>query len=155
MYLISEIACLEAISNSGIDDIHLCQKICALGRRIKLTETCGSRPEPPFTVTGVLNPKQLNKNITAAFRLAARIYLCSLAPNFSPSQATCIDQVSGLALALEYIPAGPDGFDRSVIWVYLIGGSVSMVSSPFRSLFNNRLLSLGELADQGNFGRVA
>jgi hypothetical protein len=52
------------------------------------------------------------------------------------------------------MPSGPAGFDRSLVWVYLIGGSVSTASSPFRSLFAERIMDLGDLADFGSFGRV-
>ncbi len=154
MYLISEIACLEALKRDGMGDIQLCQHVHSLGDQIGLTEIGESGPKIPFNANGVLSPKQLSKNITAAFRLAARIYLCSLVPGFSPSQASCVGLVSKLATVLEFIPSGPGGFDRSLVWVYLIGGSVSTMSSPFRTLFNDRIMGLGDLADFGSFGRV-
>jgi len=56
---------------------------------------------------------------------------------------------------LEFIPSGPGGFDRSLVWVYLIGGSVSTLGSPFRALFDERVLGLGELSEFGSFGRLA
>ena len=140
MYLISEIACLEALKNDGMDDIQLCQHVHSLGDQIGLTEINESGPKIPFDANGVLLPKQLSKNITAAYRLAARIYLCSLVPGFSPSQASCVGLVTKLAQALEFIPSGQCGFDRSLVWVYLIGGSVSTLSSPFRGLFGKAAL---------------
>ncbi|KAI9731291.1 MAG: Transcriptional regulatory protein pro1 [Claussenomyces sp. TS43310] len=155
MYLISEIACLEALKRDGMDDIQLCQHVHSLGDQIGLTEIGESGPKIPFNAQGVLSPKQLSKNITATFRLAARIYLCSLVPGFTPTQASCIGLVAKLASALEFIPSGPGGFDRSLVWVYLIGGSVSTLSSPFRNLFEERIMGLGELAQFGSFGRLA
>lgn len=155
MYLISEIACLEALKRDGMGDIQLCQHVHSLGDQIGLTELGESGPKIPFSSEGVLSPKQLSKNITAAFRLAARIYLCSLVPGFSPSQASCVGLVSKLATVLEFIPSGPCGFDRSLVWVYLIGGSVSTMSSPFRTLVNDRIMGLGDSADFGSFGRAA
>ncbi|RQM06910.1 hypothetical protein DH86_00000040, partial [Scytalidium sp. 3C] len=154
MYLISEIACLDALKKDGMDDIQLCQHVHALGDQIGLTELGETGPKIPFNANGVLSPKQLSKNITAAFRLAARIYLCSLVPGFAPSQASCVGLVTKLASVLEFIPSGPQGFDRSLVWVYLIGGAVSTAASPFRTLFNERVLALGELADTGSFGRL-
>jgi hypothetical protein len=155
MYLISEIACLEALKKDGMDDIQLCQHVHALGDQIGLTEIGESGPKIPFNANGVLSPKQLSKNITAAFRLAARIYLCSLVPGFSPSQASCVGLVSKLSQVLEFIPAGPIGYDRSLVWVYLIGGSVSTAGSTFRAFFDERLVGLGDNANFGSFGRVA
>ncbi|KIN04789.1 hypothetical protein OIDMADRAFT_115392 [Oidiodendron maius Zn] len=155
MYLISEIACLEALKRDGMDDMELCQHVHSLGDEIGLTEIGETGPKIPFHSNGVLNPKQLSKNMTAAFRLAARIYLCSLVPGFSPSQASCVGLVEKLTRVLEFIPAGQYGFDRSLVWVYLIGGSVSTASSSFRSFFNERMIELGDLSDLGNFGRVA
>jgi C6 transcription factor Pro1 len=154
MYLISEIACLEALKRDGMDDIQLCYHIHSLGDQIGLTEVGETGLKIPYNANGILNPKQLSKNITAAFRLASRIYLCSLVPGFSPSQASCVGLVSKLASVLEFIPSGPGGFDRSLVWVYLIGGSVSTFSSPFRTLFNDRIMGLGDLAETGSFGRV-
>jgi len=155
MYLISEIACLEALKKDGMDDIALCQHVHALGDQIGLTEIGELGPKIPFNANGVLSPKQLSKNITAAFRIAARIYLCSLVPGFTPSQASCVGLVSKLTQVLEFIPSGQSGFDRSLVWVYLIGGSVSTTDSPFRSFFEERLMGLSELANFGSFGRVA
>ncbi|KAL3423925.1 hypothetical protein PVAG01_05672 [Phlyctema vagabunda] len=154
MYLISEIACLEALKDSGMDDIQLCQHVHALGDQIGLTEMGETSPKVPFNSNGVLSPKQLSKNITAAFRLAARIYLCSLVPGFSPNQASCRGLVDKLASVLELIPSGPAGFDRSLVWVYLIGGSASTEHSKFRDLFENRIFQLGDHASFGSFGRV-
>jgi hypothetical protein len=155
MYLISEIACLEALKKDGMDDIQLCQHVHALGDQIGLTEIGDPGPKIPFNANGVLSPKQLSKNMTAAFRIAARIYLCSLVPGFTPSQASCVGLVSKLTQALEFIPSGQVGFDRSLVWVYLIGGSVSTMDSPFRTFLEERLLALGDLANFGSFGRVA
>jgi hypothetical protein len=155
MYLISEIACLEALKKDGMDDIQLCQHVHALGDQIGLTEIGESGPKIPFNAHGVLSPKQLSKNMTTAFRLAARIYLCSLVPGFTPSQASCVGLVEKLTQALEFIPAGANGFDRSLVWVYLIGGSVSTANSSFRAFFDERLQQIGDLANLGSFGRVA
>jgi hypothetical protein len=154
MYLISEIACLEALKKDGMDDIQLCQHVHALGDQIGLTEIGDNGPKIPFNANGVLSPKQLSKNMTAAFRLAARIYLCSLVPGFAPSQDSCVRLVTKLTTVLEFMPSGPAGFDRSLVWVYLIGGSVSTASSPFRALFAERIMDLGDLADFGSFGRL-
>lgn len=153
MYLISEIACLEALKNDGMDDITLCQHVHSLGDNIGTTEI-GEIITSPYNSNGVLSPKQLCRNITAAYRIAARIYLCSLVPGFSPTQASCVGLVNKLAGILEYIPSGPNGFDRSLTWVYLIGASVATASSPLRTLFENRRCALGESADLGSFGRL-
>jgi hypothetical protein len=154
MFLISEIACLDALKKDGMDDIQLCQHVHSLGDQIGLTEINDPGPKIPFNANGVLSPKQLSKNITSAFRLAARIYLCSLVPGFTPSQASCVGLVSKLTQTLEFIPSGQSGFDRSLVWVYLIGGSVSTISSPFRAFFEERLMGLGDLSSFGSFGRV-
>lgn len=155
MYLISEIACLEALKRDGMDDIALCQHIHSLGNQIGITEQGEQGPKIPFNANGVLSPKQLSKNITAAFRLAARIYLCSLVPGFNPTQSSCQGLVAKLASVLEFIPAGAGGFDKSLAWVYLIGGSVSTAGSSFRALVADRVSALGEEHNEvGSFGRV-
>jgi hypothetical protein len=155
MYLISEIACLEALKKDGMDDITLCQHVHVLGDQIGLTEAGEPAPVLPFNANGTLSPKQLSKNITAAFRLAARIYLCSLVPGFSPAQDSCVGLVQKLTGVLHQIPSGANGFDRSLAWVYLVGGSVSMPGSSFRAFFEDRVAQLGDGANFGSFGRVA
>jgi C6 transcription factor Pro1 len=155
MYLISEIACLEALKRDGMDDITLCQHVHGLGDQIGLTEMGEPAPRYPYNANGILSPKQLAKNMTAAFRLAARIYLCSLVPGFNPGQESCRGLVEKLTAVLHHIPSGPHGFDRSLLWVYLIGGSVSLPDSSFRTFFEDRVTQLGDFATFGNFGRVA
>ncbi|KAG7292573.1 Transcriptional regulatory protein pro1 [Staphylotrichum longicolle] len=155
MYLISEIACLEALKKDGMDDITLCQHVHSLGDQIGLTEMGEGAPVLPFNANGTLSPKQLSKNITAAFRLAARISLCSLVPGFAPTQASCVGLVDKLTSVLQQIPSGAHGFDRSLAWVYLVGGSVSLPGSAFRAFFDDRVAQLADLANFGSFGRVA
>ncbi|KAK5624471.1 hypothetical protein RRF57_000187 [Xylaria bambusicola] len=154
MYLISEIACLENLKREGMDEITLCTHVHSLGEQINLTETGDCSAKMPFNANGSLSPKQLSKNITSAFRLAARIYLCSLVPGFSPSQASCVGLVEKLTTVLQHIPSGLHGFDRSLSWVYLIGGSVSGATSPFRRFFSDRIAQLGETSTFGSFGGV-
>jgi hypothetical protein len=154
MYLISEIACLEALKGNGMDDFTLCQHVSALGEQISLTEASETGPKTPYNANGSLSPKQLSKNITMAFRLAARLHLCSLVPGFSPDQPSPMALVEKLTNVLHFIPSGPKGFDRSLVWVYLIGGSFSLPGSSFRTFFEDRVAQLGEQSECGSFGRV-
>ncbi|TQS32591.1 hypothetical protein Golomagni_07092, partial [Golovinomyces magnicellulatus] len=154
MYLISEIACLESLKAQGMDDFVLCQHISSLGEQINLTENSDSAPRSPYNEAGAISPKQLTRNITVAFRLAARIYLCSLVPGFNPNQESVMTLVDKLTGVLEYIPTGAEGFDRSLVWVYLIAGSVSTANSEFRSVLAERTVQLGESARCGSFGRM-
>ncbi|EFX04161.1 c6 zinc finger domain containing protein [Grosmannia clavigera kw1407] len=154
MYLISEIACLEALKAGGMDDIMLCQHVSVLGDQIGLTEMGEAPVRPPFNANGTLSPKQLSKNMTAAFRLAARVYLCSLVPGFHPAQPSCIGLVEKLTAVLQMIPCGAAGYDRSVVWVYLMAGAVSVPGSPFQDFFAERIEQMGDQAYVGSFGRV-
>ncbi|KAK8138412.1 Transcriptional regulatory protein pro1 [Apiospora sp. TS-2023a] len=154
MYLISEIACLEALKRDGMDDMTLCQHVSSLGEQISLTEVGDIEPKMAFNANGSLSPKQLSRNITTAFRLTARIYLCSLVPGFSPSQASCVGLVEKLTNVLQHIPSGAGGFDRSLAWVYLVGGSVSLPNSSFRQLFEERIAQIGDVVNYGSFGGV-
>lgn len=154
MYLISEIACLDSLKKGGMDDYALCQHVAALGEQITLTEVGDTGPKMPYNTNGTLSPKQLCKNITSAFRIAARIYLCSLIPGFSPSQPSPQALVDKLTLVLQFIPQGPHGYDRSLVWVYLIAASVSLPGSSFRTLFEERIAHLGGDSTCGAFGRM-
>jgi hypothetical protein len=155
MYLISEIACLESLKKDGMDDFTLCQHVSALGEQISLTEMGDAGPKMPFNANGSLSPKQLSKNMTMAFRIAARIFLCSLVPGFNPRQPSPMGLVEKLTTVLQHIPSGPNGFDRNLAWVYLIGGSISVPGSTFRAFFEDRLAQLGDLARFGTMGRLA
>ena len=154
MYLVSEIACLESLKKEGMDDFTLCQHVSALGEQLTMTEVNDNGPKMPFNGNGTLSPKQLSKNITAAFRLAARLYLCSLVPGFSADQPSPMNLVEKLVNVLHFIPSGAGGFDRSLAWVYLIGGSISLPGSAFRTFFEDRVAQLGDDAECGSFGRM-
>lgn len=151
IYLISEIACLESLKQSGgIDDIQLCQYIQMLGYQIGGIEIGDDKIRMPFDAYGVLNTEQLRDNMSAIFSLATRIFLCRLVPGFSPEQESCVDLVLRLTQALKFIPYGKGGFDRNLVWVYLIGGSVSTLGSSFRAFFEERIILLGD-AKTGRF----
>ncbi|KAJ9363507.1 transcriptional regulator family: Fungal Specific TF [Paecilomyces variotii] len=156
MYLISEIACLEALRAEGrVDDISVCSHVQALGQQLDFTEPYDRTLELPYSATGgAIRPDQLTKNMTAVFRIAARIYLCSLVPGFDRHQQSNLGLISAFADALQYVPAGPDGYDRSLVWPLLIAGTFSVPSSPLRSVLNERVILMGEHADLGSFGRM-
>ncbi|KAH8148933.1 uncharacterized protein LAJ45_06907 [Morchella importuna] len=156
MYLISEIACLEALKHDNmLTEMELCEHIKSLGHQMDLTEPQYEEPAYPIiTPTGHIDHHQLIRTTTAAFRYAARIYLCSLVPGFDCTQPQVEDLLNKLTHCLEHIPAGPDGFDKSLVWVMLIGGSVAMEGSRFRRFFDSRCALMGEDARYGSFGRM-
>lgn len=156
MYLISEIACLDNLKTIGtLDDLTLCTLITNLGEQLSISESgAGEVGNVYAAATGAIRPKQLNKNITAVFRLAARIHLCSLVPDFDPTQDSIVALVNALTEAMEFIPTGPTGFDRCLVWPLLIAGSVAGAASKFRTLFGERCALLGPLASFGSFGRL-
>lgn len=156
MYLISEIACLDNLKVTGaLDDLTLCTLITNLGEQLSLTEACPSDVANVYAAdTGSIRPAQLSKNITAVFRLAARIHLCSLVPDFDAQQPSIIALVDSVTEAMSFIPAGPKGFDKSLVWPLLIAGSVSGPASSFRGMLADRSEKLGVSATFGAFGRV-
>lgn len=154
MYLISEIACLEALKLDKMDEVQLCAHIKLLGDQISMTEPPMGTVANAYSATGAISPKQLSRNMSAVFRLAARIYLCSLVPDFDRTQGSIANLVKALSDAMDFIPAGPDGYDRSLVWPLLIAGSVSLPNSPFRRMFSERANRLGEASDFGSFGKI-
>lgn len=154
LYLISEIACLEALKNGGMGEFELCHHVEQLGYQISLTENGDAGTSTCINTFGEL-PEQHSRIITDAFRIAARIYLCSLVPGFKIIDDKIISLINKLTYLLAYIPSGPTGFDRSLVWVYLIAGSATTVESPFRVVLSERLLALGDQATFGCLGRVS
>lgn len=156
MFFISEIACLEAVkSDASMDEVQLCAYIRMLGEQISLTEQTAGPLDNVYKGTGAIRPRQLSKNITAVFRTAARIYLCSLVPDFDRSGAHIVNLVNALAEAMDFIPSGPQGYDRSLVWPLLVAGSASMSDSPFRAMFAERSKQLGQAAGFGAFSHLA
>jgi hypothetical protein len=154
MFLISEIACLEALKGDGMDQVQLCQHIKLLGDHITMTENSSAPVGNAYSATGAIRPKQLRQNMTAVFRLAARIYLCTLVPGFDRQQPNITLLIDSFAEAMNFIPAGPDGFDRSLVWPLLIAGSVALPTSPLRATLAERIVQMGDVANFGSMGRV-
>ncbi|PWY87157.1 hypothetical protein BO94DRAFT_466517 [Aspergillus sclerotioniger CBS 115572] len=155
MYLISEITCLDALKRDArIDEMGVCSHVSALGQQLEFTEPVNQTLESPILPNGAFSPEILTKNITAAFRIAARIYLCSLVPGFDRNQPSTVNLVAAVVNVLQYIPSGPEGFDRSLVWPLLIAGSYSVPQSHFRTVLADRAAALGEHAQLGSFGRM-
>ena len=155
MYLISEIACLESLKNENrVDSITVCNHVSALGSQLEYTEPTNPAMESPYSPSGAIRPEILTKNMTAVFRLAARIYLCSLVPGSDRNHSSTRNLVDAVVDVLSYIPAGIYGFDRSLVWPLLIAGAHSTPSSNFRQVLADRTAAMGDVADFGSFGRM-
>ncbi|GAB1216421.1 hypothetical protein ATERTT37_005636 [Aspergillus terreus] len=155
MYLISEIACLESLKLEGqVDDMSIFSHISALNAQIDWTEPANLTLEMPYGPTGMINPEQLTKIISTLFRIAGRLYLFSIIPGFDPSDPSIMNLVSSIVDVLQYVPTGPTGFDRSIVWPLFIAGVYSVPSSNFRTVLAERAATLGYLATFGNFGRM-
>ncbi|CAK3851778.1 related to Transcriptional regulatory pro1 [Lecanosticta acicola] len=154
MFLISEIACLDVQKQIGIDEVVLCKYVESLAQEIGTTEPAAGTVQSCFSASGAIRPKQLAINLTAVFRVAARIYLCTLVPGNTRNQPSMCHLISQFSELMSYIPAGPDGFDRSLAWPLLIAGGASVANSPFRAMFEERCERLGDGANFGSFGRI-
>ncbi|KAE8150774.1 fungal-specific transcription factor domain-containing protein [Aspergillus avenaceus] len=155
MYLISEIACLDSLKTNGRLDTHgINHHVTALTRQLDRLEPADRTLEDPYNAAGDINADILTKNITAVFRVAARIYLYSLAPGFERNGDSTINLVDQLSSVLRYIPTGPYGFDRSLVWPLLITAVHSTQTSAFRGILAQRATSLGDAAETGSFGRM-
>jgi hypothetical protein len=155
-YLISEIACLEDLkANNHMDAISLCMHINGLGTRINETERPGEVAPVALDASGnVLDHAQLTNNVTALYRIAARIYLCSLLPDFNPRAENVRQLIMAFTSIMAMVPQSAH-FDRTLTWPLLIAGSVAQADGPFHAAFNARLGNLGQEACLGALGRVA
>lgn len=157
MYLISEISALESLKLAGLDSLELCGHITTLGTHLTMQEEQAGPAlgvAPAHSPSGALRPKQLSRNITACFRLAARAYLCSLVPDFDRTGERILALVNAFAVAWDAVPGGPDGFDRALVWPLLMLGSYSTEGSRFRDLFARRCAAIGPSGSIGSFARV-
>lgn len=156
MYLISEIACLDSLKREGkVDDLTVCSHVQAMAKQLEHTEPADPTLENPFSAaTGAILPEALTKTISHIFRVAARIYLCSIVPGFDRNQPTNENLISSVTHALQFIPAGPHGFDRSLVWPLLMTGVYATPGSQFRAVLEDRAVALGDHADLGSFGRM-
>jgi len=126
-----------------------------LGTRINETERPGEVAPVALDASGnVLDHVQLTNNVTALYRLAARIYLCSLLPDFNPHADNVKQLITAFTGILEWVPQSAH-FDRALTWPLLVAGSVAQADSLFRAAFNARLANLGQEACLGALGRVA
>ncbi|KAF5969510.1 transcriptional regulatory pro-1 [Fusarium coicis] len=85
MHLISEIACLESLRKDGMDDFTFYLHVFIL-RTLVISTKGDAGPKMPVNADGSLSHKQLSKNITMAFRIAACIFVRNLAPRFNARQ---------------------------------------------------------------------
>ena len=160
MFLISEIACLEALkADAMLDDIQLCVHISVLGNHISAAEAAAPEPANAYLATGAIDADRLRANMTAVFRIAARIYLCSLLPDFEPDKPGVQHLLAQFDAAMDFIPAGPAGFDRALVWPLLMAGSVALPAGPaggvdFRAKLAERAAQMGGVAAIGSFARA-
>jgi len=135
-------------------EVMLCKYIEVLGQQISLTEDNTVMIQSAMSASGAIRPKQLAINMTAVYRLAARIYLVAMVPGLDLDQASLANLVAAFADHMDFIPGGLEGFDRSLVWPLLVAGSVSRPNSLFRSMFAQRCARLGDAAELGSFGRM-
>ena len=156
MYLISEVSCLESLKlQNRIESTAVYTYVSTLNSQLEYTQDDDTTLVSPYSLrTGAILPDALTRTITAIFRIAARIYLCSLIPGGDRDQPSTISLVNILTDAMAYVPSGPFGFDRSLVWPLLIAGAFSTPSSAFRQLLRDRVATLGDLADLGSIGRM-
>lgn len=91
--------------------MQLCAYINRFGGQMNPSEPLPRTVANAYSPTGVIRPKQLNRNTTTISCLAARIYLCRLIPNFEHTLGSIVNMVNVLDDVMEYIPADPEGFD--------------------------------------------
>jgi hypothetical protein len=154
MFIISEIACLDSQKQEGLDPVSVCHYVKILARGLDDNQPAPATVVSCFSTTGAIRPRQLAINLTAVFCLAARIYMCTLVIGYSPGQDSMRGLIEQFTECLNFIPAGPEGFDRSLAWPLLIAGAESLPDSTFRLMLADRCGLLGDAANSGSLGRV-
>lgn len=132
MCVISEIACLEDLKASGaINHVQQCSHVIALNVILNESEVA-FESNYPYSLDSALVLNLLFGNISVIFRIATRIYLCSV---IDSKDETAIDgPINNFTATMHYIPLG---FEHSLVWPLLIVGSMSMPQSTFHIFFTS------------------
>ena len=155
MYLLSEVACLDSLRlDKRLDDMGVCSHVESLGQQLNATESPDEVIQHPYSSSGAIRPRQLSKNITAIFRKAVRLHLCSIVPGFDRYNQQVGNLVQSITDMLAFIPSGTDGYDRFLVWPLLIAGFCSTPTSPLRKVLVERTEAMGISGKHGNFGRM-
>jgi len=155
MYLLSEIACLDSLRlDQRLDHKSVCTQVEFLGHQLNATEFVNDILQQPYSSSGSICPRLLSKNITAIFRKAVWLHLCSIVPEFDRSSQQIENLVQSIADMMSLIPGGADGYDRCLVWPLLIAGFCSVPESVFRKVLATRTEALGIGGKHGNFGRM-
>jgi hypothetical protein len=154
MFMISEIACLDFQKEQGLNHVSVCGFVESIAHEMAIAKMTSEQVVSCFSTTGAIRPRQLTINLTAIFCLAARIYLCTLVPGYGRYQDSMRLLIEEFAECMNFIPAGPEGFDRSLAWPLLIAGAESLPGSTFRLMLADRCGLLGDAANFGSLGRV-
>ena len=107
MFLISEIACLDVQKSEGLNEMMLCKYVEVLATEIGATEPPAGTVQSCFSASGAIRPKQLSANLSAVFRVAARIYLCTLVPGYEAPPAQHLPPDLTVRRADELYPSRP------------------------------------------------
>jgi len=155
MYLLSEIACLDSLRlDQRLNHNSVCSQVEFLGHQLDATEFVNDTLQQPYSSSGSICPRLLSKNITAIFRKAVWLHLCSIVPEFDRSSQKVENLVQNIADMMSFIPGGAVGYDRSLVWPLLIAGFCSMPASAFRKVLVTRTEAMGFGGKHGNFGRM-
>ena len=148
MYVISEIVCLKDLKASGaINHVQQCSHVIALNVILNESELA-FESNYPYSLDGALVLNLLLGNISVIFRIAKKIYICSV---INLKDETAIDGlINNFTAAIHYIPLG---FERSLVWPLLIAGSMSMPQSTFRTFFTSQIADASK-AGFGRFGHM-
>ncbi len=136
-----------------MDDWDLFEKVLKLGLKFEPSGSDALECLSPHSACGTTSAVQPSNIITAVFHLAARLYLCSLIPGLDITQPPVTELVSEISDIICSVPAGIF-YDQSLVWPYLIAGSMSTATSPLRSVLFERIKHLGVRAELGSFGRM-
>ena len=146
MYLIAEIAELEAMKLE-LSEEQSEERIGNLSRELDLMDCT-------ITQGQAYEAASLAEAVTAAFQVAARLYLLSLEPrSWDTGKAADLVDTVGVVMMCN-VPGGADGFDRSIAWPLLMAGSMSKPGSSFRKLYSQKRQLPHWSSNRGALGKV-
>lgn len=142
MYFIAEIAHLEALKTTILDELGLMTRIMYFDLQITSLNPILDPITNLSTCAEVSSRVLVTRAMTDLFRITSRIYLWSLCPSCSPEDPKVMSLVEEVSSMMNCMPSGPNGLDCFPAWPLFIAGLSHFQRHHFGRCSENEPFSL-------------